>query len=103
MSKKIGLSLSFCVRDIAEGKIPLSDVEKIISSTKAENERDWAEVAKRYLQVYWRDNPQECHKIFKTLLQEGKIVQPRLEGKQGPNISEGHWKDSQGIENTIYK
>lgn len=52
MSKKTGLSLSFCVRDIAEGKAALSDVEKIISGTKAETEKDWAEIAKRYLQVY---------------------------------------------------
>lgn len=89
----IGLSVSFCVRDIATGKVAYDDVAKIIAGTRVP-EGEWEEVIGRYNQVYWRKLP-EAEAIFRRLLAEGKVTQPRLETGMAPYIGQGHWVASE--------
>jgi hypothetical protein len=50
----IGLSLSFCVIDILEGRISEEDVEVIITSCKCSTQEDWEIVREHYVNTYWR-------------------------------------------------
>ncbi|WP_046866820.1 hypothetical protein, partial [Microvirga massiliensis] len=56
-NRLIGLSLSFCIKDIILGQVQLETVEKIVTGTRAVTEADWEEIANRYAQVYWKANP----------------------------------------------
>lgn len=87
----IGLSLSFCIREIAEGKVKISKVAKIIAGTCAANDADWDDVIARYRTTYWSNCPTECESALYWLKSEGLIEQPRLAGGNGPNISRGMW------------
>lgn len=88
--KKIGLSLSFCVSDIARGKVSLAEVDKIITGTAATPDQ-WDELLAEYKRIYWYENPEKCEQIARKLMKEGKIVQPRLDGAEARNIAAGHW------------
>jgi hypothetical protein len=44
----IGLSLSFCVRDIVLGRVQESDVERIIARTAMQSDADFEEVIAVY-------------------------------------------------------
>ena len=83
----IGLSVSFCVSEIAAGKVSLADVEKIVAGTNAPTPEAWEKIVKQYRDMYWRDNPDECERIFRQLLAEGKIKQPRVEGGRPPLLA----------------
>lgn len=91
MDKVIGLSLSFCVADIARGKVDLEQVVKIVANTAAATPAEWGKLITSYKKTYWQDFPEKCGLIVKKLLNEGKIEQPRLEGKGIHNIAKGHW------------
>ena len=91
MAKKTGLSLSFCVADIARGKVKESDVEKIVAATAAGTDDEWAELLDGYCNVYWRDFPRKAKAIANRLRRKGKIEQPRLQGARARNIAAGHW------------
>jgi len=93
----IGLSVSLCVRDIAEGKVSINDVEKIIGGTNAQTPEDIDYLIESYKMIYWRSSKAEeiCRKLFA----EGKIEQPRTEGNPPPHIANGHWvKDLSELE-----
>jgi hypothetical protein len=64
----IGLSVSFCVRDIAEGKVPLEEVDCIFSGTCARAQEDWDVVIDRYKSVYWQKFPDKAESIIRTLI-----------------------------------
>lgn len=87
----IGLSLSFCVKHIADGRVRLSQVAKIITGTMCETEEHWNDLIVRYRQTYWYDNPTVCESALYWLKSEGQIEQPRLTGGRTPNISRGIW------------
>lgn len=87
----IGLSLSFCVSDILEGKIEEGKVSRIIAATAARNEADWQEVFAYYRKTYWRVDPKLGESIARRLIKAGKVEQPRLWGKGYPDINNGHW------------
>lgn len=91
---KIGLSLSFCVQDILDGKVAEQDVLCIVSGTKAATQEDWAKLLQGY-EIYWHKNVGEAYNIAVRLRESGRIVQPRLNGQEPPNIaaSLGHWLD----------
>lgn len=92
----IGLSLSFCVRDIAEGLVELSAVDKIITATRIVSEDDWNTVIQQYQQVYWRHCPDIAATIVLELRVSGKIEQPRLlDTYRMPRIAGGHWVNSE--------
>lgn len=86
----IGLSISFCVRDIAEGRVALEEVDKIIAGTKVANPEDWEEVLATYREIYWK-RCSNATAIFRTLLAAGKIEQPRLTTGKAPYIDQGCW------------
>lgn len=92
----IGLSLSFCVCDIADGKIEESAVDCIISGTKFRDEGQFYTILDRYSEMYWKEYPKGAQDIARRLVREGKIYQPRLCGLGAPNISQGHWVSSFG-------
>lgn len=91
MPNKTGLSLSFCVADIARDKVKESDVEKIVAATAAGTDDEWAELLNSYCKVYWREFPRKAKAIANRLRREGKIEQPRLQGTPAHNIANGHW------------
>ena len=83
----IGLSVSFCVREIANGSVNLADVEKIVAGTNAPTPEAWEQIVKQYRETYWRDDTDNCERIFRQLLAEGKIHQPRVSGGQPPLLA----------------
>ena len=93
-----GLSLSFCVRDIAQGKVPLEEVRQLITATAIRTEAEWENCLEQYKEIYWSFDPAACERIARLLLAEGKVYQPRLEGYEVHNIADGHWtKDGELI------
>ncbi len=90
---KIGLSLSFCIKDIIEGRVPLSDVLRIEAGTCATPER-WPELMDEYAKVYWTKDPERAKRIATNLYRYGMIDQPRLRGEKPANISDGWWIDA---------
>lgn len=91
----IGLSLSFCVKDIIDGKAQLADVSKIISGTSCRTPEDWEQCLDRYRQVYWRHNPDLGESTARQLLDAGKVVQSKLVDGRVPLIFSGHWVSSE--------
>jgi len=93
----IGLSASLCVKDILEGKVNPDQVEKIISGISASDERSIDEIVLTYRRGYWKEDPNRAEKIFRTLLAQGKIVQPRLvNDRHVPLIANGQcWVTSE--------
>ena len=86
-----GLSLSFCVADIAAGLVGVDAVERIVASTAATTPEDYDLVIAGYRETYWRDNPDRCEVIARQLIAEGKVEQPRLSGGHANDVSDGHW------------
>ncbi|MDD5059466.1 MAG: hypothetical protein WC516_10005 [Patescibacteria group bacterium] len=89
---KIGLSISMCVKDILNGEVNIEDVYCIIAGTMIQDQKNWFVLVDQYGDSYWKKFSKED--IWATLEQLIPIIyQPRLAGKQGPNISRGHWID----------
>ena len=86
----IGLSLSFCIKDIAGGWVAEAEVEKIISNTACHNDREFEEVLVSYSQTYWHGLPRAVE-IARRFWERGLIEQPRLTGLEAHNIAHGHW------------
>ena len=78
--KYIGLSLSFCVRDIIEGKIAIEDVALIIAGTYAKGEASWKGLLDQYSETYWQNDPDGAKEVANTLLFTSRIFQPRVAG-----------------------
>jgi hypothetical protein len=89
-AKYVGLSLSFCVRDIMEGKIDEDRVMTIIAGTKFKDYEGWKRVIEVYSKTYWKSNP-VATEIANRLMVQGKIVQPRLQEQDTPTLTGGHW------------
>jgi hypothetical protein len=88
----IGFSLSFCVRDIARGVIPLAEVIGIKTATAVTTPEGWDSLFKEYRETYWSADPDACEKIARKLLAAEGIIQPRLEDQPVHNISAGRWE-----------
>ena len=83
MTKLVGLSVSFCVQDIVEGRVPLDDVAFVIPGFDiTKTSRD--EVFAIYSQVYWDDYPDQARAVFSRL-------ELRPHGNSGQNITFGRW------------
>lgn len=89
--KKVGLSLSFCVQQIARGEISVADIDKIYAATNAPDEATWQTLMESYSKSYWSDNPELAVEIATALKNLGKIVQPRTEGKSSHSVADGSW------------
>lgn len=87
---KIGLSMPYCVRDIAKGEVPIEKVYKIIAGTKIENTNDWDTVINQYTAFSWKD-VSNAVETAEEIYESGKLIQPRLLGKEHPGLTNGHW------------
>ncbi len=90
-SQKIGLSVSFCFRDIARGDVKEEDVKGIIAGTRCATREIFETVLEQYLESYWRDYP-EAANIARRFWDKGLIDQPRVRGEDAPLLVRGHWK-----------
>lgn len=87
----IGLSLSFCIRDILSGYTDLSNVKYIITSVMPKNGLD--EIIAQYMKTYWRDYPETR---VRDVINQIELYHPRLEDPYHyPNIGEGRWVNSE--------
>ena len=50
---KIGFSLSYCVKDIIDGKVREDEVLLLIAGTLTPTEEDWQHVMELYSESYW--------------------------------------------------
>ena len=91
-----GLSLSLCIADIINGRISESEVSRLITGTKAEDEQDFKEVIELYRKLYWSEHPDRAEEIARRFWDAGKLVQPRVKGDYAPDIRRGHWRDEDG-------
>lgn len=82
---KIGFSLSFCVRDIAEGRVKYEDVHHIVTGCSPENEQQWMELLDQYAKTYWRNCP-TAKEIARDLNGERKLMFCSTWRKSPPNI-----------------
>lgn len=88
-----GMSLSFCVLDIARGAVAEGSVKKIIAGTMLQSEQDIAAALENYQNSYWKEFPQ-ASAIAQRLFEQGKVEQPRCEGRDAPSIYRAHWKEA---------
>ena len=76
MQKLIGLSLSKCCRDIANGTVAYRDVKVIIAGTSIRNLKAKRYVLQLYRECYWREpecDPWKATRIFRKFFAEGKV------------------------------
>lgn len=91
--KLIGKSLTFCVRDIIDGRVDIRDVEYIIAGTAFETWDDWKDAIDEYCLSYWLSNPGVARRVVNNLIMTDRIIQPRLFGENPPDdISSGNWE-----------
>jgi len=89
----IGLSVSACIRDIAKGRIPESQVAYIIGGTQHEGDDAFMEACVRYAQGdwLWHDCRWEAVGVAARLWSEGRILQPRTQDGPILSIARGPW------------
>jgi hypothetical protein len=87
----IGLRLGLCVRDLARGVVPLDQVVLIHACSMCKRPDDWKDVVKKCRSLHWNTCEREAEAIFKQLLTENKIKQPRLEGRFPEIVNFRHW------------
>lgn len=76
MRNLYGLSMSICVRKIAEGKHDLENVRYIISSDRF---KTLDEAITRYKDTAcWKENQQACIDVCTELWSHARIIQPRF-------------------------
>ncbi len=90
--KLIGLSLSFCIRDIVTGVIAEGDVIKIISGCKVTCREDLEEILPDYKSVYWQATPVQCTELMYRMFDAGKLEFSTAENKHRvPWIAPGRY------------
>ena len=87
----IGLSLSFCVKDIIEGRVKLSEVDCIVSGTSIGGPPEMEEVIRSYQRSYWYNKPHLAEAVAWQLYHTRRIHQPRLTKREAPKVAFGHW------------
>lgn len=85
----VGLSISQCILAIVEGKIPEHLVTRIEGGSCF---ADPADLGREYGQKCWQADAPAALAVLDRLIREGKLVQPRLEGKPAPDTSGGIWR-----------
>lgn len=64
--KQVGLSVSFCIRDICEGNIALEDVSYIIPGFNVVQSPE--QIFNNYKDIYWRKTPNALEILQKVTL-----------------------------------
>lgn len=88
--KLVGLSLSYCVRDIATGVMDEARVTKIVSNTRIRSEEEMRQAFNRYDNVVWKGLP-HAREIAARLIREGRVEQPRVGNPTHGHGSLQHW------------
>jgi len=78
----VGLSLSFCIADMIVGTVAPEDVRFISTGTKAGTPEHWAQVLDDYCEIYWSKDPTKARELAEFFMNEGRLLQPRLEDQQ---------------------
>lgn len=88
--KFISLSLSFGIKDICTGKVPLEAVVGIVPGFQLDASDSVAinELLIRYLPVYWYKFPEKAADTLHYLLENDLVLPPHPGGQ---NIARGHW------------
>ncbi len=87
----IGLSLSFCVKDILAERVSMDDVSYIITSVRPVNGLE--PTIKAYMRMYWEAYSEDK---VRQILSKLDLRHPRLENDYHyPNIANGHWVNSE--------
>lgn len=74
----IGLSVSGCIAQMVNGDVDPLTVEKIIGSIRAADPETINMIVKDYREGPWIRHPDEAETLFRKMLAEGRIEQPRL-------------------------
>jgi hypothetical protein len=69
----IGLSVSLCIRDIANGKVNIEDVDQIIGGTCCRTPEDWTGLVYQYCKTYWSGVEDLAVGILTILIRDGRI------------------------------
>lgn len=80
---KIGFSYGRCIRDIVNGEVSTDDVAFIIAATAIRDEAQLARVVSEYTtrpDYLAGLDEEKCQEVALQLWQEGKVLQPRLQG-----------------------
>lgn len=99
MPRLVGLSLSFCIKDIIRGNVREEDVVRLVTATSAPNRRVFEKVLAAYRRAYWYVAPKKATYLARRMWRKGMIEQPRLKtGKVYAchSIAEGHWQTETG-------
>jgi hypothetical protein len=88
----IGLSLSFCVRDILDGVVLIDTVHAIVSNTAFSPEGFATEALESYYNPYWNKSHSPSH-VLEVLEQlKDRVVQPKhFLPDPGHTVCRGHW------------
>lgn len=94
----VGLSLSYCVADILDGKVNVSDVLVIVTRTdfNPTNEYEWNAIMEGYTthKPIWRGYKEDAIKeVVMQLYEMGKLHQPRQFGSYPPRV-EHNWLET---------
>lgn len=100
--KLVGLSLSFCVSDIANGMVSLKEVGLIYAGTSFSGIRGFLQVCKYYTKYYWREQKAKSVAIAAILWATGRIEQPKLRGLPAPWVAHGHWTSESNYAAVVY-
>lgn len=98
----IGLSLSYCVKDILRGKVSENEVHLVIAGTSFRTDIVFEENLSHYEGTYWAPYGMSSpwtwgqgSEIARRLWYGGKIFEPRVwnprDENAAPNIGHGHW------------
>ena len=98
--KLIGLSLSWCCDQIAEGKVKYDDVKIIIARTSARTPESFEKMVHEYWKYYYfaSETRYKAARIARRLYREGKVEQPRITHGRCPDFDGGlHSADAQPL------
>lgn len=92
MRKYIGLSLSFCMSDILEGRISIEEIAAIVSSTKFNTIE---EAVDYYQPTYWyKFNKKTCQETLESIWD--LLFQPRFSfPSSGHMVGHGFWLNTE--------
>lgn len=89
--QKVGLSLSMCVGDVIAGLIDEAEIHGIVAATAAGTPEDVDKLMADYRELYWQEDPDVAEELARTMLADGRVYQPRLEGKPMPRSVPLRW------------
>jgi|GEM_PF-4980438 len=89
--KYIGLSMSACIGEMLDEKMPKEKVAYFQSGTAIETLQELETVIATYKPIYWSKAPEIGAKWVREYWKQHRFVQPRFQGEDH-NIADGIWK-----------